>query len=237
MVRSRATTKFDLPPAKAFYMRTSILTLLFICLFAVPASSADYRVEPLKEAPPVDDLKKEIAGKLRTEGVRVIRGTKTTFCDVWLCQKWEAPADFKPTPEVLYPFRPGQLIGVARFARKGADFRDQDISSGVYTIRYGQQPVDGSHVGTSPTRDFLLLVRAEDEQDAGPTGVEELVERSSAAAESSHPCLLSMQRLAAKSFPSTRHNEETDWWILALQGTVGDKQLPIEFVISGVAAE
>jgi hypothetical protein len=222
---------------KASSMKSSVLSVLLVCLFTVPAWSADFRVEPLAEAPPIVELNKEIAGKLKSEGVRVIRGTKTTFCDIWLCKKWDAPADFKATPEVLYPFKVGQLIGVVRFGRKGADFRDQDIGKGVYTIRYAQQPVDGSHVGTSPTRDFLLLIRAEDEDTAAPTNRDDLVTRSSDAAESSHPCMLSLQRLAAKKFPSMRHTDETDWWILALQGTVGKKVLPIEFVISGVAAE
>lgn len=218
-------------------MKFSVLSVLFACLFTVPVWSADYRVEPLSETPPISELKDDIAAKLMSKGVRIIRGTKTTYCDIWLCKKWDAPADFASTPELLYPFEVGQLIGVARFGRKGADFRDQDIGKGVYTIRYGKQPVDGSHVGTSPTRDFLLLIRVEDEKDASPTNPEDLVKRSSAAAESSHPCLLSMQRLSAKKFPSIRHTDETDWWILALQGTVGKKALPIEFVISGVAAE
>ena len=46
-----------------------------------------------------------------------------------------------------------------------------------------------------------------------------------------------MQRLVATKFPSMRHNQDADWWILALHGNVGDKTLPIEFVISGVAVE
>jgi len=218
-------------------MRTCFFSILAVCLFATSVWSADYRVEPLKEGPPTDELKEDIAGKLREDGVRIIRGTKTTYCDIWLCKQWDTVEDFKVTPGVLYPFQAGQLIGVARFGRKGADFRDQDINKGTYTIRYGQQPVDGAHVGTSPTRDFLLLIRAEDEQDAKPTANEDLIVRSSAAAESSPPALRSMQRKAAKTYPSMRHAEETDWWILALQGTAGSKALPIEFVISGVAAE
>lgn len=218
-------------------MKTCMLSLALACLFVVPAWSADYRVEPLKDGPPVEGLNEQIAGKLQTTGVRIIRGTKATYCDIWLCKTWEVPADFKATTEVLYPFQPGQLIGLAHFARKGADFRDQDIAAGLYTIRYGQQPVDGAHVGTSPTRDFLLLIRAEDDKSAAPTGKDDLISRSKEAAQSSHPCLLSMQRLAAKDFPSMRHADETDWWILGLQGTVGDKTLPIEFVIAGVAAE
>ena len=41
-----------------------------------------------------------------------------------------------------------------------ADFRDQGIPAGTYILRYSQQPVDGAHVGTSTTRDFLALLPA-----------------------------------------------------------------------------
>lgn len=218
-------------------MKYGILSALIACLVTTSAWSADFRIEPLDEGPPADALQGAIGETLDNSGFRVIRGTKTTYCDLWLCKHWETRVDFEPTPEIMYPFRPGQLIGVARFARKGADFRDQDISKGVYTIRYAQQPVDGAHVGTSLTRDFLLLVRAEDDSNAAPTSEGDLNERSAVAAESSHPCLLSMQRVESKKYPAARHHEETDWWIVAVPGKAGDKKLPIAFVVSGVAVE
>jgi hypothetical protein len=169
----------------------------------------------------------------------VIRGANTTFCDVWLCKQWATQTDFAPTSELLYPFSPGQLMGVVRFARKGSDYRDQDIASGVYTLRYARQPVDGSHVGTSLTRDFLLLLQAESDESADVLDYQSLAKRSAEAAGSSHPALLSMQRLAEDAKPlSIRHREDHDWWIVCFDGkTQAGKDLRIEFVISGVAAE
>lgn len=202
------------------------------------AMAADYRVEALDEAAPNDGVSEAIAKTLATTGVRVIRGTKTTYCDIWLCKQWATKDKFKPTAGVLYPFVPGQLIGVARFSRKAADFRDQDVSKGVYTLRYAQQPVDGAHVGTSLTRDFLLVLSAEADKSAGLLKYDDLVAASSDAAGSSHPALFSMQRVTEVKRPSMRHNEEHDWWIVGVVGkTVAGKALHAELVIAGVAGE
>lgn len=212
---------------------------LFCCLaFVSPVIAADYRVEALDEAAPADEISEAIAATLAPTGIRVIRGTKTAYCDIWLCKEWKVQPDFKATAEVLYPFTPGQLIGVARFSRKGADFRDQDVSKGVYTLRYSQQPVDGAHVGTSLIRDFLVVISAEADKKASVLKYEDLVEQSSEAAGSSHPALFSMQRAADAKRPSMRHDEERDWWIVGVTGKAkGDKPLQIECVIVGVAEE
>ena len=130
-------------------------------------AAADYRVEILREGPPADDLAAEVAQELSSEGVRLIRGSTATYCDIWLCREPAAVAGFTPSSEIRYPFQPGQLFGVARFARRGADFRDQKVPEGVYTMRYALQPQDGSHVGTFPTRDFLLLTKAGEDKSAG----------------------------------------------------------------------
>lgn len=219
-------------------MKLQTACLLF-CLSVIPAAqAADYRAEPLAEAAPVEELAPAIAETLAPTGTRVIRGTKTTYCDIWLCKQWATAADFKATAEVLYPFSPGQLIGVARFSRKAADFRDQDVSTGVYTLRYAQQPVDGAHVGTSLTRDFLLVLSAEVDKSAKPLGYEDFVQISSESVGSSHPALFSMQRITDAKRPSMRHNEEHDWWILGFEGkTAEGKVIPAEVVIAGVAAE
>lgn len=219
-----------------------LLTFAFLVSVSFHSlTAAEHRVEVLKEAPPADELSKEVAEQLGTRGIRVIRGTSRTVCDLWFCESWEVSE--KPSAGLLYPFQPGQLIGVARYPRDGSDFRDQDINEGVYTLRYALQPVDGAHIGTSPTRDFLLLVKAEDDKSAAPMEYEDLVIKSSEAAESTHPAMLSLQRITDKKAktPSISHNEDHDWWIVRGQGTaIVDKKksaLPFKLVVVGVAAE
>src|SRR5262245_14902975 len=138
-------------------MKSRFVYLVVILLLCVrSAVAADHHVEALAEAAPADAISPDIAALLNTEGVRLVRGSNRAVCDLWLCKEW--PLTTFDSGELLYPFEPGQLIGVVRYPRKGSDFRDQPIADGVYTLRYAQQPVDGAHVGTSPTRDFLLLV-------------------------------------------------------------------------------
>jgi hypothetical protein len=227
-----ALNRFSL--GRAFPIFASLLLLGLIMVG--PGYAVDYRLEPLNEAPPAE-VSAEVAGALAPTGVRVVRGENTKFCDVWLTKAWQVPADFKATNEVLYPFQPGQLIGVVRYYRSATDFREQKLKSGLYLLRYGQQPVDGAHVGTSPTRDFLLVVKATAEDKVEPLDMKTLNRVSSEATESLHPGILSMQRLQAEAYPSLRHNEDHDWWVVGVNGTGNGKPLPIEFVIVGISPE
>lgn len=208
------------------------------------AQAAEHKIVPLDEPPPADEISAEIAGLLRPTGVRVVRGQSRTICDVWLCKEWPLASDKKPTGDVIYPFQPGQLVGVARYPKKASDFRDQDIADGVYTLRYGQQPVDGAHVGTSPTRDFLLLLKASEDKSAATLEYKPLTKTSAQAAASAHPLLLSLQRPAeppAEKTPSIRHDESKEWWIVTLEGQVkagsDAKAQRFDLVVVGKAAE
>ncbi len=213
--------------------------LICLALFALLPSLAlgvDYRVEELAEPAPSDAVSADVAATLAPAGLRVFRGETRVICDIWLCQAWPV-ADFKAKGDVIYPLTPGQLIGVVRYARKASDFRDQDIADGVYTLRYSQQPVDGAHVGTSPTRDFLLLLPAAEDTKPAPIEYKPLTKLSAQAAGTTHPCLLSLQRVAGED--PVRHNEDRDWWLVRLKGklTKGDESQPLELdlVVEGVA--
>ena len=220
-----------------------LLSLAFALLLSCFASAAEHRVEVLKQPAPADAISKEIAARLSPTGIRVVRGTNRTVCQIWLCKDWTVKPGFKPSGEVLYPFTPGQLIGVMQLTRKGSDFRDQDIAKGVYTLRYGQQPVDGNHEGTSPTRDFLTLVNAEKDTSAKPMEIKALLEASAEAAGSSHPALFGMQKvkITDKARPTIRHQERHDWWIVTLAGKAvasgKTSGLSIDLVVAGVAPE
>lgn len=212
-----------------------------VVLLATSAFAVDYHIQPLKEAPPKEGLSPAIAKTLSPTGYKVLRGSKRTLCEIWLCNHWKLDT-LKPKGDVIYPFKPGQLVGVVQFRRRGSDFRDQTISKGLYTMRFALQPVDGNHVGTSPTRDFLLLLDAKADKSAAVLDYAKLAKQSAAVAGSNHPALLCMQRMRgdAKS-PAIREDKQHDWWILRLgsTGVVGDKKHPVAFdlVIVGQAAE
>ncbi len=219
--------------------RTALFAACALSLTLTTASGDDYSVEVIEEAVDADEVSAEITKQLAEKGIRVKRGSSRTVCEIWPCKEWDVAPGFSATDERLYPFSPGQLIGVLHFSRRGSDFRDQTISSGWYTLRFGLQPVDGNHEGTSPTRDFLLLVAAE--QDEFPENWEEvdtLNEASAEAAGSSHPAMICLQRPRDGAELSIHHDEGHDWWILQMVGRgkkAGD--VPVDLVVVGHASE
>ena len=222
-------------------MKLPFFAVLLIC--SAPLFAADLAVVELAESPPADELAEEIAAQISGEGFSVKRSETSTLCNIWFCKEWKIAEDFKTSDEVLYPFTPGQLIGVIEYKRRGGDFRDQDINRGVYTLRYAQQPIDGNHEGTSATRDFLLVVSAEQDKSAAAMDIEKLYAASAEAAESSHPGLLLMQAVPADadvSKPSIRTNDE-EWSIVRISGVTNaggqSKELPMDLVVEGHADE
>ena len=137
---------------------------------------------------------------------------------------------------MIYPLEVGQLIGVLRFARKGADFRGQEIPAGVYTLRYGNQPVDGNHVGTFETRDFLLMLPARTDPSPTPIAEMDLFKTSAQSAESSHPAIMPMVKAEAGGAPAVHRLEGHDWWAVRFAGndSKGGK-LPLEVIVAGKA--
>ena len=99
----------------------------------------------------------------------------------------------------------GELIGALRFPAEGHDYRDQSIAKGVYTLRYGLQPVNGDHLGVSTYRDYALLLPAAKDTALANVDRKTLEVQSEAAAGSSHPAiflLLTPPTTAPKDKPS-----------------------------------
>lgn len=218
-----------------------VFAMLCVVGAVSPAASADYSVAPLNQAPPSDELGSSVAEQLAPTGL-VVKSGKRTLCEIWPRKNWDVKAQFKQSNTVIYPLEPGELIGVVRYARKAGDFRGQQIGKGVYTLRYALQPQDGNHIGTSDTRDFLLLFPAEDDQQAEPMSKEKMFSISPKAAGGTHPAMLSL--LAPEGdgeSPDMFHEESRDLWSLRLSNPTlaGDKEgkLTVQLVLVGSAPE
>jgi hypothetical protein len=224
-----------------------LIAALSLCLLGTVARAADeYQVAAADQA-----LPGEVApGVAKLMGPRAFKigSAKRVLCEIWLRKAIPVQADFTPTESVLYPFEIGQLVGVIRFPRKTSDFRNQEIASGVYTLRYGLQPVDGNHVGTSETRDFLLLSPAAEDKDPAKLEPEDLYKFSREASATTHPAILPMQVIspdvADDAAPAMVHDESRELWSVLVKGTMstgaGDDQKEsrlVQFVVVGHAAE
>jgi hypothetical protein len=216
--------------------------LVIACAACLPVAAQDYRVAKVETTAPADAVSPEIAALLQPTGFKLTKGESRTVCEIWLCKEWPSAADAKTSAEVIYPLTLGQLMGVIRYPRKATDFRDQEIAAGVYTLRYGQQPVDGAHVGTSPTRDFLVVVPAAKDKNPAVLDYKALVAGGKETSGANHPAILSLQRPGDSKEPlAVREVAENEWAIVRFTGKTkaGDaiKDLAIEAVLVGVAKE
>jgi hypothetical protein len=105
------------------------------------------------------------------------------------------------------------------------------------------QPEDGNHVGTSDTRDFLLLLPVESDTAVKPAEKEDLFKFSAEVVGSTHPAMLALlpANASAETVPVIEHNEERELYSLLFKGnTEADgksTELPVQVVVVGQAAE
>lgn len=200
---------------------------------------ADDKLEDSAGLP--DGLSKEVAAIVDPKGQRVV-GKDGPVCTLWLVKEVPTKANFKPTLSVKYPFAPGELIGVLQVQAKSkyTDFRGQEIKAGVYTLRYGQQPEDGNHVGTSDLADFLLAIPAAMDTDPKPiNGFEALSQKSAKSAGSTHPAIYSLlpsDKPVEK--PTLIHNAAKEHTILSTTITAkGGSKVALKMVVIGKSGE
>ncbi len=221
-----------------------ILTIAILILVqALPLTAAEtHKLDAISKLPA--ELPAGVAKQLRPEGITVV-GPDGPVCDIWFGKDISVPAEFNPTLTVKYPFASGQFLGALRVHASGGftDFRGQELNAGLYTLRYGRQPEDGNHIGTSETYDFLLALPTNIDDGTGVISNEdELSEKSGQAAGSTHPAILSMLPTEKKpEKPELEHDSNHDFWIATLPCQVkrGDKadSLALRFVVVGRALE
>ncbi len=151
-----------------------------------------------------------------------------------------------PKDTIQFPFlADGELLGVIRLSSEGHDYRDQPIAKGVYTMRYGLQPVNGDHLGVSTYRDYSLILPAAKDQSLALPARKQLEERSAESAKTSHPAiflLLEAPADASKSEPAMIHDAEKNTWSvvfplsLQVKGSGDVIVLPVRLVVVGAAA-
>jgi hypothetical protein len=215
---------------------TKWLAALAFLLGGQLALAADgYTIEKLDDGPPADDLSAEVVEKLSPTGYKILDGDGKDVARIWLAKEIEVAADFEPSLSILYPISSGALVAAVNFPKKASDFRGQEIARGTYTLRYGQQPVDGNHVGTFDTRDFLLMLPAASDRDPATAAGTDFFATSAEAAESTHPAIMPLLKPSEGDSPGVHHIEENEWWAARLPGNGG--KVPLELIVVGTAKE
>jgi hypothetical protein len=226
-------------------MRRNCMILLTVALLPTAVLAQEsYKIEALEQGPPAG-LAGPIKDVVGARGYRVVDDQGKSYAEFWL--RKAVPAKGKPAgprEAVLFPvLEEGELFGVLRFPGEGHDYRDQTIAAGVYTLRYGLQPVNGDHLGVSTYRDYALLVPAAKDKSVANLPSKKLEEQSAESAGTNHPAVLML--LAApegtKSEPSMAHDEALNTWgavvplNLEVKGETGPVPLPIQLILVGMA--
>jgi hypothetical protein len=221
-----------------------LIALAVVLSPAAVLAQESYKIEVLKEGPPAA-LVGEIKDVIGATGYRVVNDQGNSYAEFWL--RKAVPATGKPAgPQgaILFPvLAEGELLGVLRYAGEGHDYRDQTIAKGVYTLRYGLQPVNGDHLGVSTYRDYALLVPAGKDKAVADLPQKRLEQQSAESAGTSHPAVLML--LAApsgsKAAAAMVHDETLNTWgavvplSLAVKGDSSPAPLPIQLILVGMA--
>jgi hypothetical protein len=227
-------------------MRSFLVSLLLLAAPTAGFAQDSIKVGVLKQPPP-ESIAAPVRDSLVGQGFRLEDDQGHTIADIWLRKAIpvsEKPGE--PKGAVLLPFlAEGELVGVLQFAAEGHDYRDQPIAKGVYTMRYGLQPVNGDHLGVSTYRDYSLVLPAAKDRTLALPPRKQLEERSAESAGTSHPAvflLLAAPANASKSDPSVIHDAEKNTWSvilplsLRIKGQNDDVPYPVRLVVIGAAA-
>ena len=168
--------------------------ILLLAAFFVSAQlyAADLSLKVIEKEPP-KELDAAIRAKLQSKAVQLLNGDKPTY-EFWLVS--EIPLVSKPASlgKALDSLRQATLMGAVSVPASQRDYRDDELSAGIYTMRLALQPTDGNHLGTSEFSYFAALVFAKfDPKPDGIVTYKALISASRKETSSDHPVILSLR--------------------------------------------
>jgi hypothetical protein len=170
-------------------------------------------VSPLTEKPPAE-LAAGVAARL-APAARVVAGAATL--EIWLVDKVESSGG-----PGWSGVESGTLVGALRVAGAFKEIRGKVVKPGVYTLRYGQQPQNGDHLGISLFREYLLISPAAIDTDPKVLGFDGVVALSKEVIGTAHPASLSLDppEDAPGAVLSTYQNESGHDGVVFQVGTI-----------------
>jgi hypothetical protein len=173
-------------------MRRSVAVFLcaFVAASGLRAADLSLKVEK-KEAPA--ELDPSIRKAFQSEALQLLDAGKPTL-EFWFSN--EVPLTTKPDSSAggLQAIKQTTLIGAVAVHKGGRDYRENDLNTGVYTMRFALQPQDGNHLGTAEYLSFIVLIPAKlDTKLDGIPDYKAMVKASSKETSNDHPVVLSLR--------------------------------------------
>jgi hypothetical protein len=182
-------------------MRLGFCASLLFC--ALAARSADLDVRVANKALP-NEIGPDIAALLQPQALQVMQGDKPVF-EVWLAK--EVPLQSKPASpsKALDAVKQAAILGAVAIPGTRRDYRDDEVTAGIYTMRFALQPQDGNHSGSAEFPYFGVLVPAK--LDTKPDAIKdykELMKASSKETSTDHPMVISLRPVASVEGPPVK---------------------------------
>jgi hypothetical protein len=188
---------------------------------AVVTAEGVFAAKPHSDAPPA-----EVSSAVRA--LLADGGTRATARGADLAFWWVKALPIKGSSAPSWTdVDEGALVGAVRISADFRDIRGRVVKPGVYTLRYGIQPENGDHLGTSPYREFLLLSPAALDTDVAPRGHDGTIDLSKRTAGGSHPAAWSMDPpLTTEPLLSERENTDLELRALVMEVPVARGATP-----------
>ena len=209
--------------------RFAYLPLASLLLAAGLAFGSDQPTLGTTDGAPPEGVSDEIRAALSAEGIRATLGSGVNL-DFWFGA--EAPGGGGMNAGATFPdLKVGTLVGVVRIDGPWSDYKGNPIEPGLFTMRYGNRPEDGNHMGASVHLDFVLLVPVVEDMtvDAG-WGQDDLNIMSFAATGIGHPAVMSLAPNWDGISEPTIFEDDAGGWAL---GFPWADSLTLGFVVDG----
>ncbi|MFQ5730352.1 MAG: hypothetical protein ACE5KM_00195 [Planctomycetaceae bacterium] len=212
--------------------RAAVFLSALLAMTGLTGAKPSHTLETVKAVP--KGLSKKVVAVLDPTTYR-IRTDKGAVCEIWFVKS----AAVKKATGTYSSFAEGQLLGALRVGKAApyTDFRGQELKPGTYTLRYGKQPVDGNHVGTSELPDFLLALPAKTDTDPKTLTMKEMFHKQSAkAAGTTHPAIFALLPGKKTTKVTLSHDEDKELWILSVtvNAAAKDKKAPVPLTMVAV---
>jgi hypothetical protein len=180
--------------AFCFMKKTRLLPLWLglISLATTAMQAADPTLHVVEKDPP-DDLAPAIREKLRGTAFQLLDGGRPSF-EFWFVTGLPLQSGPSSPAKALDAIQPATLLGAVVVSQSKRDYRDDELQSGTYTMRFGVQPKDDDHQGSAQFPYFTVLIPAK--RDPAPDAIKDykrMVKASSKETTTGHPLVLSLR--------------------------------------------
>jgi hypothetical protein len=143
------------------------------------------------------EIDPSITNLLSSKALQLLDGEKPAY-ELWLRDRLPLKSKPSSTATGLASLAETTLIGIMVVGSGQRDYKDNDIASGAYTVRFALQPQDGNHLGTAEFSYFAVLTPVKtDTKPDGITTYKALVKASGKDTSTGHPVVLSLRPASA----------------------------------------